>query len=175
MTDVAPVLVVAVADHQRLLDDAVERSIVLRQVMRLALQKAYAATLGAATAAAGGGGAAPGIGEAQFYVLHVLAEMGDLTVGDIAERCHVSAPTVSKMLNHLEANGLVERRIVLSNRRAVRVVLTEAGRAAHADGARIFKAALAQVLDPLADGELRDLIAAFGHLEKLIAHQSSPR
>ncbi len=107
------------------------------------------------------------VGQAQFFVLHVLSRAASLAVGDIAERCHVSGPTISRMLNHLEANGLIERRIDPANRRVIRVDVTDAGRAAEAGMTRRFEVALQHVLSPLTDEELVDLITALGHLERL--------
>lgn len=50
-------------------------------------------------------------------------------VSEISERLNVTAPTVTQHLNSLEEQGLVERRADPSDRRIVRVRLTDAGRA----------------------------------------------
>jgi DNA-binding MarR family transcriptional regulator len=109
------------------------------------------------------------VGQGQFFVLHLLSRAGSLAVGDIAEGCHVSGPTISRMLNQLEANGLIERHIDLANRRVIRVAVTEAGRAAKAEMNGRLEVALQHVLSPLTGEELADLITAFGHLERRIA------
>jgi DNA-binding MarR family transcriptional regulator len=162
-------------DREELLRWAVQRSFVLRQVMRRAIQQVRSELAG---------GNPPDqsirnrrergaeVGQAQFFVLHVLSEAGSLAVGDIAERCHVSGPTISRMLNQLEANGLIARRIEPANRRVIRVDVTEAGRAAEAEMTRRFEVALQNVLSPLTNQELADLITAFGHLERLVADDS---
>ena len=160
-------------ERDELLHRAVKQSTVLGQVMRRALQHVRG-ELGEGSLAPGdpaktGHDTRSEIGQAQFFVLHVLGEAGPLPVGEIAERCHVAVPTVSRMLNHLEANGLIERHVDPANRRVVRVVLTEAGRAAEAEMTRRFEAALERVLSPLTEAELADLITAFGHLERLVA------
>jgi len=165
------------ADREDLLRLAVRRSLVLGQVMRRAVQQLRSELAAGSPAAEEPGRAEqdtrPEIGQAQFFVLHVLARAGSLAVGEIAERCHVSVPTISRMLNHLETNGLIERHIDPANRRVIRVVVTEAGRAAEADMTRRFEAALESVLSPLTDTELADLITAFGHLERLVADAES--
>ncbi len=164
-------------DREQLLRRAVKRSLVLRQVMRRALQQVRS-ELAEANSSSGepvedGRDSRAEVGQAQFFVLHVLSEAGPLAVGEIAERCHVSGPTVSRMLNHLETNGLIERHIDPANRRVIRVVATESGRAAEAEMTRRFEAALEGVLNPLTDAELGDLITAFGHLKRLMAGAES--
>jgi DNA-binding MarR family transcriptional regulator len=161
------------ADHEQLLHQAVQRLLTLGQVMRLAAHEVrgeltsvdQAGGVGTASVAPG---SACGFGDAQFHVLHAVAAAGSLTVGEIAERSHVATPTISKMLKHLEANGLIERHVDRSNRRVVHVVLTDAGRSAETRMGRQFQTALARVLRPLTSSELADLIAAFGHLERLV-------
>lgn len=51
-------------------------------------------------------------------------------IGEIAACIDVSAPTVTRMLDGLERDGLIERRPSTVDRRAVTIDLTEAGRAA---------------------------------------------
>jgi len=97
-------------------------------------------------------------------------------VSQVAEACRVSVPAVSRMLNHLEAKGLIERRVDAASRRIVRVVLTEAGRDAEAEMVHRFVTSLERVLSPLTSEELADLITAFGHLEQLlIPIESTPQ
>lgn len=160
-------------ERKELLRRAVKRSTVLGQLMRRAVQHLRSELVEECVppgeSSKTGLDSRPEVGQAQFFVLHVLAEAGPLPVGEIAERCHVSVPTVSRMLNHLEANGLIERHVDTANRRVVRVTVTEAGRAAEAEMTRRFETALERVLSPLTEGELADLITAFGHLERLVA------
>lgn len=146
-------------DHERLIREAIRGGSVLGRVMRLAvhqMRSELAATERGHT------------GEAKFYVLHALADTGQKTVGELAQSCHVANPTVSKMLNSLEANGLIERRIDPKNRRVVHVCLTAAGWAMEARMKERFAVAMAQVLRPLTGRQLEDLIVAFGHLESLV-------
>jgi DNA-binding MarR family transcriptional regulator len=158
------------SQHDRLLHEAVRRLAILRQVMRLTVQELRNEPQPAEAIRK----SANGFGDTHFHILHLLSEFPSLPVGEIAERCRVAAPTISKMLNPLEAEGVIERQIDPTNRRVIRVKLTEAGRAAEAAMARRFEAALARVLSPLADGELGELISAFGHLERLVGEKADP-
>jgi DNA-binding MarR family transcriptional regulator len=108
------------------------------------------------------------MGEAQYHVLHALTDEGQLTAGDLAERCHVGYPAMSKTLGSLETSGLIERRTDPTNRRVVLVTLTPAGQATSTRMIAHFESRLAQVLGRLDNRQLEDLIVAFGHLETLI-------
>jgi DNA-binding MarR family transcriptional regulator len=166
-------------DHDEFLQQAVERSLILGRVMRLAVQEMRGTLMSpiesnqvACPQPTRRG--ASGFAEAQYHVLFVLAQVSSRTVGEIADRCHVSVPTISKILNHLEEQGLIERHIDRSNRRVIRVVLTEAGRAAEAQLEQRVKTALEHVFQPLTAAQLADLIVAFGHLEHLVAQAEGP-
>jgi hypothetical protein len=49
------------------------------------------------------------MGEGQYRALHLLSDEGRLTAGDLAGRCNVADPTMSKVVKSLESVGLVER------------------------------------------------------------------
>jgi DNA-binding MarR family transcriptional regulator len=51
----------------------------------------------------------------------------DLTVSDLSKQLQVTAPSITQLINRLEADGLVERHMDLTDRRSVQVVLTEEG------------------------------------------------
>jgi DNA-binding MarR family transcriptional regulator len=159
--------------RDQLLDRAAERSLVLARVMRLAMQaiRETFVTPSAAGATADSQplpGAEPAFAEAQYQVLYNLAQAGPLAVGEIAGRCRVAVPTISRMLKHLEDDGLIERHVDRANRRFVRVALTDAGRAAEAQFEERAKSAFHHVLSPLSDEQLADLLVALGHLERLV-------
>jgi len=108
------------------------------------------------------------IGAGQYHALHELAKADRLMAGELAGRCHVSEPTVSKMLKSLEASGLVERQTDPANRRVVWVRLTPAGRTMRDELMAHFEGALAQVLAKLDDAQLTDLLVGLGHLEHVV-------
>jgi len=145
--------------QEQLLEEAARHLLGMKQVLRLVLQQARARAATPETTR---------VGEAQYFLLHVLGEEGQLTAGDLAGHCHVADPTVSKMLNHLEAEGLVARRTDPTNRRVVLVTLTAAGRVMLGRVEAEWMGSLAQVLRPLTSAQLQDLIVALGHLERLV-------
>ena len=62
-------------------------------------------------------------------VLARLAVCDGITQLELVRATHLRPPTVSVILQKMEAEGLVERKCDEHDRRAVRVTLTEAGRA----------------------------------------------
>jgi MarR family transcriptional regulator, transcriptional regulator for hemolysin len=63
----------------------------------------------------------------QLLVLKHVGVMGIHSQAAIAERLLIDAPAVSRLVDRLEEDGLVERRAG-ENRRCVRLEITEAGR-----------------------------------------------
>lgn len=106
------------------------------------------------------------ISYAQYGLLHGLAGTGERSARELADHVDLSPATVTQMLEHLEAAGLVKRTRSDEDRRVVLSVLTERGarvvaerqaqmeprwRAALADFSDAELTAAAQVLDRLAD------------------------
>lgn len=150
---------VGARDHDELLHETVQRMLVMKRVMGLAVRHALTEGLDPEQAR---------MGEGQYHALHVLNEVGQLPAGALAERCHVADPTMSKMLNHLEAAGLIARQTDPQNRRSVQVTLTPAGRDKLTTMTARFEGGLAGVLRPLTARQLQDLLVAFNHLEILV-------
>lgn len=93
-----------------------------------------------------------GLGASDFEVLDVLSEGaaadGDCAyrVQDIAGRVHLSQSALSRLIGRLEKDGLVERAMCSEDRRGVRVVLTDKGRALHAEVRPLQRAVLERML-----------------------------
>ncbi len=71
---------------------------------------------------------ASGLTQAQLLVMHTLARSGQEMPRDIARSLGVGQATVSIQIDKLAARGLVRRERRQADRRAVWVILTEAGR-----------------------------------------------
>ncbi|MHB8599452.1 MAG: MarR family winged helix-turn-helix transcriptional regulator [Ktedonobacteraceae bacterium] len=54
-------------------------------------------------------------------------QISEMKVSEISKQLHVTSPTITQLLNSLEANGLIERHIDGMDRRVVGVTLTEKG------------------------------------------------
>jgi DNA-binding MarR family transcriptional regulator len=88
---------------------------------------------------------------AVWIVLRSAAREEGLSQRELARRVRVEAPTLVRHLDRMEQEGLVVRRRDTRDRRVVRVCLTDAGRARHAE----LRAVAADV-----DGQLRSLLTA---------------
>lgn len=68
-----------------------------------------------------------GATNAQLFLLRQLAEAGDLTINELAERAQTSQSTVSIVVSRLAAGGLVRRSRATSDKRRVVVHMTAKG------------------------------------------------
>jgi DNA-binding MarR family transcriptional regulator len=67
--------------------------------------------------------------DAQFAVLAALSVHGQHTLGELADRERVSAPSMNRTVNGLEESGYLTRTTDADDRRKVNIALTDAGRA----------------------------------------------
>ena len=70
-----------------------------------------------------------GLTTPKMRALAVLSVMDGLLIGQLAVHAIVEASTLSRALDTLQADGLVRREVDGSDSRAIRVFITEAGRA----------------------------------------------
>ena len=107
-----------------------------------------------------------GVRVGQNLVLEVLWGTDGLTPGELAERIHVSTPTVVKSATRMEATGLVARRRAQADRRLVRLYLTDRGRSVQTEIEAARDELDRRATAGLTDAERRHLISA---LRKIIA------
>jgi DNA-binding MarR family transcriptional regulator len=112
---------------------------------------------------------AAGLSAPRLSALSVVVMAGPLAVGELAAAEQVRVPTVSRLVDALEADGLVRRVPDPDDRRVVMVAATAAGRALLQAGRRRRIAALARDIAGLTPAERRALIAVIPLLEQLAA------
>ena len=93
--------------------------------------------------------------QGQIRALFTIDVKGEATAGELARAAELSPASVSTMLDHLERDGIVERRRSDHDRRVVVVTLTESGRALLADKRERWRARGAEALAGLSDEQLR--------------------
>ncbi|MGO3885088.1 MAG: MarR family winged helix-turn-helix transcriptional regulator [Mycetocola sp.] len=99
------------------------------------------------------------LSDAQFSVLVHLTKAGPLSLGALAEREHVSAPSMNRTVNCLSDSGYLTRTGDDTDRRRVSITLTEAGTTVVADTVQRRDAWLRRSVTELSDSEratLRD-------------------
>jgi len=105
-----------------------------------------------------------GINIARWRVLAVLKDNGRMNVSQIVERTIIEQPTVSRIVDQLEREGLATREIYDQDSRFVQVMLTPAGEKAFRE---IFPTATKhqeQALQGFTQKEIKTLI---GFLERI--------
>lgn len=108
-----------------------------------------------------------GFGATATSALATVQHHGPLSLGDLAGREQVAPPTMTKVVEKLEAHGLVKREIDARDRRVARLTITAAGRR-HLDRTRERRTAwLVGRLDALEAAERQRLADAIGSLEQL--------
>lgn len=104
---------------------------------------------------------AKGLTLARARTLMNLARKDGMTQSELAEILEVEGPTLVRLLDGLEAQGLTERRPVEGDRRAKQIALTEAGRALAAEVTRLADNLREEVLAGVPEA---DLLGATGIL-----------
>jgi DNA-binding MarR family transcriptional regulator len=98
-----------------------------------------------------------GLSATQTSTLATVAHRGPLTLGDLAAREHVTPPTITRVVDKLEREGLVLRVPDPRDGRVVMVSLTAAGEAWVAETRSRKTAWLAERLQDLPGADLRCL------------------
>src|SRR5262249_48307304 len=124
------------------------------------------------TRLAGGADDGPAMTATQRIALIELADAAPLRLNDLADRMGTSAPTGSRAVDALDELGLVERAIDPTDRRAMRIELTKAGRALVNDRKARAAEAFADAADSLSPEERTTLLLL---LERMANAISRPR
>lgn len=104
-----------------------------------------------------------GMTVAQAATLQALAD-GGLRLSELSARLGIAASTLTRNLNRLEERGLVRRAADPGDRRAQRVVLSDAGRRAATEVETHEEAFARSVLDHLSPGSVDATLEAFAEL-----------
>jgi DNA-binding MarR family transcriptional regulator len=105
------------------------------------------------------------IGPGGLSVLVTLDGQGPQRIGALADAVAVTPPSMTRIINALEAEGLVHRETDAADGRAQVVAMTPAGRALLTSGRAAKVAALRRRLDELPPAERSRLEAALTALE----------
>lgn len=103
----------------------------------------------------------------QQSALAMIELHGPIALGDLARIEDVSAPTISRIVAKLEAQGLVERTSDPDDRRVARVAMTAVGSCTLAEARALRNEWLAACLSSLPPEDARAVLSAIGPLERL--------
>jgi DNA-binding MarR family transcriptional regulator len=106
-----------------------------------------------------------GINIARWRVLAVLKDNGRMNIGQIVKRTLIEQPTVSRIVDRLEREGLASREISEEDSRFVQVDLTRSGEKAFREIYPTATEHQKQVLKDFTQQEIKTLI---GFLERML-------
>ena len=107
--------------------------------------------------------------DGQFAVLAALWTHGTHTLGELADRERVSAPSMNRTVNCLQELGYTTRSADESDGRKVVIALTDAGRAVVAETARRRDAWVEAALDELTPAERATIAEAAEIMARMAA------
>ena len=107
------------------------------------------------------------LSDGQFAVLAALSIHGEHTLGQLADRERVTAPSMNRTVSLLEEAGYLTRTPDDDDRRKVTIALTDAGRLVVAETVRRRDAWLEEALAALDEDERRTLAAAAEIMRKV--------
>ena len=111
---------------------------------------------------------ASGLSPARLSALSVAVFGGPVTLGQLAAAEQVSAPTMTRLVAGLEADGLLERHDDQDDRRVVWLRATKRGVKILQEGRRRRVAALARALESLTGRELATVAAAVDLVDRAL-------
>ncbi len=114
----------------------------------------------------------------QDLLKQVAVNRGELTMSQLAQRLYYSKAGMTKMVDRLERDGLLQRKPSSDDRRAIRIILTPEGRKAFARSTDVLKTFLAENFRAHLDDDqvtqlgdaLRSLLTGLGRYEGQLRH-----
>ena len=107
-----------------------------------------------------------GLYAGQDGVMTALATEDGLTTGQLAKRLQVKAPTMTRTIGRMEAQGFVERRGEAKDQRLSRVFLTPTGRGTLSLIEQSLKGCGERALEDFSGKEIRQLAGLLARLER---------
>lgn len=97
------------------------------------------------------------LGMARYIPLHILAQQ-PLHLQDLASCCHNKESAMSRLVERMEKDGLVEKRADATDRRAKVLTLTPKGKKLEKKARAVFEAALKNTFGGLSTAQTQDLL-----------------
>jgi len=104
----------------------------------------------------------------QTYILKTMMQMGETTIGQLAERVSLSKPTVTDIMNRLEKHKLVRRVRSITDKRCVYVTVTDLARDKLISSPPLLQEAFAQQFNYLKKWEQFQLITSLHKIAEMM-------
>ena len=105
-----------------------------------------------------------GIPVSTWRILATLSPDMPATIGELSKSCLAKQPTMTRQIERLEAQGLVQREVSSSDRRQVKVRLTDVGRILAEDLTQKAKVHEARVIDGYGASEVDQMKRFFADI-----------
>lgn len=115
------------------------------------------------------------VGGREYDVLFNLstAPTGWLRMNELMENVLLTQPSISRLVDRLQARGLVERKVPVGDKRGVLIGLTEAGAALQKEVGRAHVQNITEVMEEgLSDAEMQTLLELTTKLRAAVAARS---
>lgn len=109
-----------------------------------------------------------GLSSPQLIVLRAIDELGEVTTRVLSRHVSLSQPTVTTILDRLEANGLVERYRSQKDRRVVHSKLTREGSKTLRTAPPLLQEAFTDAFDALPEKRRTDIVSAVNDLAQMM-------
>ncbi len=133
----------------------------------------YWSTKRAVTMAAMSAYARHGVYEGQQFILRSLWSQDGLTPGEVAKRLGLSTPTITRATTRMEAAGLLRREPHPTDRRLVRLYLTERGRDLEATIEDEMARLTDRALDGFDDAERAAVVRALDRIRRNLGPEAA--
>jgi MarR family transcriptional regulator for hemolysin len=90
----------------------------------------------------------------RYRTLAILMELTDLTINELARHSSIERSALSRLLDQLEREGLISRRLRATDRRALDIRITPKGRDAYLAMRPVRRAVLKRATEGIAPGEI---------------------
>jgi DNA-binding MarR family transcriptional regulator len=102
-------------------------------------------------------------------IMKQLYEAGTLHVAEIGDRLYIARPQMTRLIDKLADQGIVERHTDTADRRMVNILLTEKGKTTLEEHDRSIRKAMRETLSGFTDKELDDLSDSLRKLRDLLS------
>lgn len=113
-----------------------------------------------------------GLHHREWRMLAILSDTGAIGVNQLAEQAAIERSTISKMIDRLEARGLVRRASARADKRSSLVVLTPKGRAKLAETIPLVEGLFATYLAGMSKSDyarlMRSLVTLMGRVSAAV-------
>jgi DNA-binding MarR family transcriptional regulator len=111
----------------------------------------------------------------RYRTLAILMELADLTVNELARHSSIERSALSRLLDQLEREGLISRRLRATDRRALEIRITAKGRDAYLAMRPVRREVLRRATEGIAPGEIERMRAVIQLMLHNLDGPAAPR